>query len=254
MDDSVRAEFQQRLDQGDKQGALSYLRMLRTQTDDPAARDAYTAEINRVENSDNPFTSAQDNYSGSTGPFGDNNTNWAAGHQHHTAAAGGSRDIGGSSPTFDHGSAQAPDSGFQAENPAGSGSGSFGNAPAAPSPSAGAVNNDINSAFNRAHQSGGSTPPAATHHGPDLGNVIGQVIGGVAGGGLGLGGQIGSDIGSRIEHALDNVTGHNHPTPHTPPPATAQQPAQHHGLFDGIIPHKTSAEVPPEEGNGGSVV
>ncbi|MDQ2805845.1 MAG: hypothetical protein M3Z04_02810 [Chloroflexota bacterium] len=243
MDDSVRAEFQRRLDEGDKQGALSYLRMLRTQADDGAARDAYTAEINRIENSDNPFTSAQDNYSGSSGPFGDNNADWEAKHQHHqhTAEVGGSRDIGAAPalPTFDHGTAQAPDTGFQAETP--SGSSSFGNAPAAPAPAGGAAHNPS------------SSPPAATHHTPDLGGSIGHAIGGIASGSLGLGGQVGNAIGDRIQHALDNVTGHGHPAP-APPPATAQKPAQHHGLFDGILPHKTSAEVPPEEGDGGSVV
>ncbi len=242
MDDSVRAEFQRRLDEGDKQGALSYLRMLRTQADDGAARDAYSAEINRIENSDNPFTSAQDNYSGSSGPFGDNNADWEAKHQHHhhTAAAGGSY-AGGAAPTlptFDHGTAQAPDTGFQAETPAGSGSSSFGNAPAASAPAA-------------PHNSG-SPPPAATTHKPGMGDSIGHAIGGAAAGSLGLGGQIGNAIGGRIEHALENVTGHGHPA--APPPATAQQPAQHHGLFDGITGHKTSAEVPPEEGDGGSVV
>lgn len=247
MDDSVRAEFQRRLDEGDKPGALSYLRMLRTQADDGAARDAYTAEINHIENSDNPFTAAQDTYSGSSGPFGDNNANWEGSHQrHHTAAA--------ALPTFDHGTAQAPDTGFQAETPAGSGSGSFGNAPAASTPAVGAVNNDINSAFQRAHDSGSSNPPAATHHTPDLGGAIGHAIGGVAAGSLGLGGQVGNAIGDRIEHALDNVTGHSHPHTPAPPPATAHQPAQHHGLFDGIIGHKTSAESTTDEGDGGSVV
>ena len=258
MDDSVRAEFQRRLDEGDKQGALSYLRMMRTQTDDGAARDAYTAEINRIENSDNPFTSTQDNYSGSSGPFGDDNGNWEAKHQphHHTAHSGGSRDIPAAPelPTFDHGTAQAPDTGFQAETPAGSGGSSFA-PPAAPTPSAGDVNNDINSAFNRAHDSGSTSPPAAAtpHQKPSLGDAIGHAIGGIASGGLGLGGQVGNSIGDRIEHALDNVTGHHNTTAPTPP-ATAQQPTQHHGLFDGILGHKTSADVKDDEGDGGSVV
>ncbi len=100
MDDSVRAEYQRRLNAGDRGGALAYLRMLRTQTDDPSARDAYTRAIDSIENggdgSDMAAASVSTadsapSYGGSAGPFGDNPDEWAATHQprHDTGVAAG---------------------------------------------------------------------------------------------------------------------------------------------------------------------
>src|SRR5690242_21911123 len=83
MDDSIRAEYQRRLAAGDKAGALAYLRMLRTQTDDPAAREAFNQAIAEVEGGDSAST-----YGGSAGPFGDQPDQWAAEHA--------SRGLGGS--------------------------------------------------------------------------------------------------------------------------------------------------------------
>ncbi|HEX6608176.1 MAG TPA: hypothetical protein VF276_14830 [Chloroflexia bacterium] len=100
MDDSVRAEYQRRLNAGDRGGALAYLRMLRTQTDDPSARDAYTRAIDSIENGGDgsdmaaASVSTADSaplYGGSAGPFGDNPDEWAATHQprHDTGVAAG---------------------------------------------------------------------------------------------------------------------------------------------------------------------
>ncbi|HUS17083.1 MAG TPA: hypothetical protein VM536_18955 [Chloroflexia bacterium] len=73
MDDSMRAEYQRRLDEGDKQGALSYLRLLRTQTDDDTARGEFTQAIDRIERGDDMAVAQQggSTYHGSVGPFGD---------------------------------------------------------------------------------------------------------------------------------------------------------------------------------------
>src|SRR5690349_11126656 len=90
MDDSIRAEYQRRLNVGDREGALAYLRMLRTQTDDSTERDAYTRAIDSIENggdgSDMAASSVStadsgESYGGSAGPFGDNPDEWAATHQ-----------------------------------------------------------------------------------------------------------------------------------------------------------------------------
>jgi hypothetical protein len=90
MDDSIRAEYQRRLNTGDRAGALAYLRMLRTQTDDAAARDEYTRVIDSIESggdgSDMAAASVSTadsapSYGGAAGPFGDNPDEWAATHQ-----------------------------------------------------------------------------------------------------------------------------------------------------------------------------
>jgi hypothetical protein len=90
MDDSIRAEYQRRLNAGDREGALAYLRMLRTQTDDSTERDAYTRAIDSIESggdgSDMAASSVStadsgSSYGGSAGPFGDNPDEWAATHQ-----------------------------------------------------------------------------------------------------------------------------------------------------------------------------
>jgi hypothetical protein len=90
MDDSIRAEYQRRLNVGDREGALAYLRMLRTQTDDATERDAYTRAIDSIENggdgSDMAASSVStadsgESYGGAAGPFGDNPDEWAATHQ-----------------------------------------------------------------------------------------------------------------------------------------------------------------------------
>ena len=90
MDDSIRAEYQRRLSAGDRAGALAYLRMLRTQTDDAAARDEYTRVIDSIESggdgSDMAAASvstadSEPSYGGAVGPFGDNPDEWAATHQ-----------------------------------------------------------------------------------------------------------------------------------------------------------------------------
>ena len=83
MDDTVRAEYQRRLAEGDQAGALGYLRMLRTQTDDPAARDAYNQAIAQIEGRS---ASDESNYGQSAGPFGDQADQWAADHAHHGSA------------------------------------------------------------------------------------------------------------------------------------------------------------------------
>jgi hypothetical protein len=100
MDDSIRAEYQRRLNAGDRAGALAYLRMLRTQTDDSSARDEYTRVIDSIESggdgSDMAAASVSTadsgpSYGGSAGPFGDNPDEWAATHQprHETGVAAG---------------------------------------------------------------------------------------------------------------------------------------------------------------------
>ena len=90
MDDSIRAEYQRRLNVGDRAGALAYLRMLRTQTDDSTERNAYTRAIDSIEGggdgSDMAASSIStadsgESYGGSAGPFGDNPDEWAATHQ-----------------------------------------------------------------------------------------------------------------------------------------------------------------------------
>jgi hypothetical protein len=258
MDDDVKAEYQRRLDEGDKQGALQYLRMLRTQTDDSAARQAYTDAINRIENSDNPFTSSEDQYQGSSGPFGDNNTDWEAKHKHHHTAT--------APPAVEAGT---PDTGFQAESPSASsgdnssaydrahkdevsgsagatvGGGASVGTPAAPAPEhhtgIGAIGDFIGGIVGGHHDTkptpAAPTTPAPAHKGPDIGDTIGNLIGGAVGGGLGLGGQVGGAIGDRVQHAIDNVTGHGHD--HDAPKTT-----------------KTSAHMDDDEegGSGSSVV
>ena len=86
MDDAIRTEYQQRLAAGDKDGALAYLRMLRTQSDDPAARAAYEQAINQIEGGVD--ASAASGPQGAVGSIGQTATQWS------DAYGGGVHDAG----------------------------------------------------------------------------------------------------------------------------------------------------------------
>ena len=80
MDDAIRTEYQQRLAAGDKEGALAYLRMLRTQSDDPAARSAYEQAISQIEGDGGMTATAASGPQDAVGSFGQSATQWSADH------------------------------------------------------------------------------------------------------------------------------------------------------------------------------
>jgi hypothetical protein len=90
MDDAIRTEYQQRLAAGDKDGALAYLRMLRTQSDDPAARAAYEQAISQIEGDGGMTAAAASSPQDAVGPIGQTATQWSdayGGGVHDVAAA-----------------------------------------------------------------------------------------------------------------------------------------------------------------------
>jgi hypothetical protein len=90
MDDAIRTEYQQRLAAGDKDGALAYLRMLRTQSDDPAARAAYEQAISQIEGDGGMTAAAASGPQDAVGPIGQTATQWSdayGGGVHDVAAA-----------------------------------------------------------------------------------------------------------------------------------------------------------------------
>src|SRR3954470_17166537 len=226
MDESVRAEYQRRLAAGDQYGALAYLRMLRTQTTDPAEREAYNQAIAEIEGRS---AADESQYGQSAGPFGDPP---AAGAAEHTPPAPIVVPPGN---TADQGSNVAADSGpgsvHWSDTPAASGSPpSYGGSPSYPGANAGPVGGSTPNYGGspsypgaNAEPVGGSTageagvdagasaasspaPPAPEHHEP---SVIEQMGDSISTGNI-LRGAAADLIGDRVRDAFDNLTGHGH--------------------------------------------
>ena len=157
MDDSVRAEYERRLAAGDRQGALAYIRRLRTQASDPAERAALNQALAEIEGTDSAEGAAESNYSGSAGPFGDNAQQWAAEHAPRAVSGYAGPAPSAEAPPSYGGSPSYP--GTSAEVPAAAPPPSYGGSPSYPGTSAGIPDQNTISA-----QAGANTGSGAGSH------------------------------------------------------------------------------------------